>query len=147
MAVTSSMQVKSGITIHPIIAGALAGLAGGGVFGMLMAMMGMLPMIGMLVHQDNAVVGFGVHMLISAFIGAVYGLVASRAPNTLTTALVGGVLNGMVWWVLGALVLMPLLLGMSQMVLVIGTTQWMSLMGHVIYGMVTGVTFKRLSKR
>jgi len=60
------------------IAGALAGLAGGIVFGMLMGIMGMLPIVGMLVRQESAGVGFLVHMLISAFIGAVYGVVAAR---------------------------------------------------------------------
>ena len=35
--------------------GILAGMAGGAVFGMMMAMMGMLPMIGKMVGQPNAV--------------------------------------------------------------------------------------------
>ena len=54
--------------------------------------------------------------------------------------------NGIVWWILGALVLMPLLLGMSQMVLVVDTPQWLSLMGHLIYGIVTAILFVPLSK-
>lgn len=36
---------------------------------------------------------------------------------------------------------MPLMLGMSNMVFQIGETQWMSLMGHVIYGVITGLRF------
>ena len=53
------------------------------------------------------------------------------------------------WWllVLGALVLMPLGLGMTQMVLVIGADQWLSLLGHLIYGVVTAVVFVPLSRR
>ncbi|MGH3449311.1 MAG: hypothetical protein ACRDQW_01005, partial [Haloechinothrix sp.] len=46
--------------------GAIAGVAGGIVFGMLMAMMGMLPMVGMLIGVDNAIVGFLVHLANSA---------------------------------------------------------------------------------
>lgn len=130
-----------------ITSGIIAGLTGGLVFGMMMAMMGMLPMVGMLVGVENAIVGFIVHMAISAFIGAVYGLVIGRFPVNATTALIGGIVNGMVWWVLGALILMPLLLGMSQMVFVIGSTQWLSLMGHVIYGLVTAFVFIPLVKR
>jgi hypothetical protein len=76
-------------------------------------------------------------MVISAVIGAIYGLVAGRFAVNTTTALIGGIINGVVWWVLGALVLMPLMLGMSQMVFVIGQAQWMSLLGHIIYGLVT----------
>lgn len=130
-----------------VISGAVAGLAGGAVFGMMMAMMGMLPMVGMLVRQENAVIGFIVHMGISAFIGAVYGLVAGRFAINATTAIIGGIINGIVWWVLGALVLMPLMLGMSQMVFVIGQAQWMSLLGHIIYGLVTSFVFIPLVKR
>jgi hypothetical protein len=52
-------------------------LAGRLVFGMLMGMMGMLPMVGMLIRVQNALAGFIVHMVISAFIGAVYGLVTA----------------------------------------------------------------------
>jgi len=127
--------------------GAIAGLAGGLVFGMMMGMMGMLPMVGMLVRVENAVVGFIVHMAISAFIGAVYGVVAGRFPLNALNALIGGAINGVVWWVLGALILMPLLLGMTQMVFVIGQAQWLSLMGHIIYGLVTSFVFIPLAKR
>lgn len=127
--------------------GAIAGLAGGAVFGMMMGLMGMLPMVGMLIRQENAFIGLIVHMVISAFIGAVYGLVAGRFAINWITALIGGMVNGVVWWVLGALVLMPLFLGMSQMVFVIGTDQWLSLMGHVIYGIVTAFVFIPLVKR
>lgn len=128
-------------------AGAIAGLAGGVVFGMMMGMMGMLPMVGMLVRQENAVIGFIVHMVISAFIGAVYGLVAGRFALNTTTAIAGGIINGVVWWVLGALITMPLALGMSQMVFVIGKTQWLSLMGHILYGLVTAFVFIPVVKR
>jgi Na+(H+)/acetate symporter ActP len=49
--------------------------------------------------------------------------------------------------VLGALVLMPLMLGMSQMVFVIGGDQWLSLMGHIIYGLVTAFLLIPLRNR
>ncbi|MBI5649777.1 MAG: hypothetical protein HZC40_04910 [Chloroflexi bacterium] len=127
--------------------GAVAGIGGGLVFGAMMAMGGMLPMVGMLVKQENAVVGFMVHLIISAFIGAVYGSVATRLPATWLAAIGGGAVNGVVWWILGALILMPLLLGMTQMIFVIGEMQWMSLMGHLVYGVITGALFNLISRR
>lgn len=130
-----------------LIAGALAGLVGGAVFGLMMAMMGMLPMVAMLVGSESAALGFIVHMAISAFIGAVYGVVASRLPQSTGVAIGAGALNGIIWWVLGALILMPLMLGMGGMVLKIGGDQWMSLLGHLIYGVVTGLVFLPLYKR
>jgi uncharacterized membrane protein YagU involved in acid resistance len=125
----------------------LAGVGGGIVFGMMMAMMGMLPMVAMLVGSENAIVGFSVHLAISAGIGAFYGLVASRLRQTMGTAIVAGAINGMVWWVLGALVVMPLMLGMGAMVLQIGQAQWMSLLGHLIFGVITALLFIPLSRR
>ncbi|GAP09724.1 hypothetical protein BECAL_00875 [Bellilinea caldifistulae] len=130
-----------------VVNGIIGGLAGGVVFGIMMAMMGMLPMVSMLVRQDNAVIGFIVHMGISAFIGAVYGFVIARFPNQLSTAFLGGALNGIVWWVLGALIMMPLMLGMNDMVFVIGQAQWMSLLGHLIYGVIAGLIYYRLSPK
>lgn len=128
-------------------AGIVAGLGGGVVFGMLMAMMGMLPMVAGLVKSDNPIVGLGVHMVISAFIGAVYGVVAPRLPSGRAAIVIGGMVYGAMWWVLGALIAMPLLLGMTQMIFVIGQPQWLSLMGHVIYGVVTALLFAPLSRR
>lgn len=142
-----TQSTKNSSSLSSIIAGVIAGLGGGMVFGMMMAMMGMLPMIAMLVKSQSPLVGFAVHMVISAGIGGAYGLVASRLSKTVGTAIVAGMVNGIVWWVLGALVLMPLMLGMGEMVLKIGTDQWFSLMGHVIFGVVTGLLFLPLEKR
>ena len=114
---------------------------------MMMAMGGMLPMVAMLAGSESAFTGFIVHMLISAFIGAVYGPIAGRFPLTTTNALIGGLVNGVVWWVLGALVLMPLFLGMNEMIFQVGATQWMSLAGHILYGLVTAFAFNSLSRR
>jgi uncharacterized membrane protein YagU involved in acid resistance len=145
---TATLDQKASLSPTKLAtSGAIAGLAGGAVFAMMMAMMGMLPMVGMLVRQENAVIGFIVHMVISAVIGATYGLVAGRFANNATTAIIGGIVNGVVWWVLGALILMPLLLGMTQMVFAIGQAQWMSLLGHIVYGLVTAFVFIPLVKR
>lgn len=48
--------------------------------------------------------------------------------------------------VVGALVMMPLMLGMGEMVFVIGEMQWWSLVGHLIYGVITAVAFVQLSE-
>lgn len=141
-ALTASKRTTSSLK-----AGIGAGLAGGLIFGMMMGMMGMLPMVGMLIGVDNAMVGFIVHMGISATIGGIYGLVAARLPQSWWVAVMAGMVNGIIWWVLGALVLMPLMLGMTDMVFTIGQTQWLSLMGHIIFGVITALTFIPLSNR
>ncbi len=132
-----------------LVSGSIAGLGGGVVFGMMMAMMNMLPMIAGLVKSDSVIVGALVHMIISATIGAVYGVALSLGRFRLSWgfAILSGMVNGVIWWVLGALILMPVGLGMSNMVFVIGTTQWLSLMGHIIYGVVAGLLFVILIRR
>ncbi|OGO69398.1 MAG: hypothetical protein A2Z49_04875 [Chloroflexi bacterium RBG_19FT_COMBO_56_12] len=147
MSTTTFANPKTASSSKMAIAGAIAGLVGGVFFGIMMGMMGMLPMVGMLVRQENALVGFILHMVLSAFIGAVYGLIAWRFSDGWLTAVISGLVYGAIWWVLGALTLMPLLLGMTQMVFVIGTDQWLSLMGHIIYGLVTAFVFIPLAKR
>ncbi len=130
---------------RPLSAGLIGGLGGGLVFGMMMGMMGMLPMVAALVGSSSAVLGFVVHMGISTFIGATFGLAVQRLPARRGVYLAAGVLNGLVWWVLGALVLMPLALGMPEMVLTLGPTQGMSLVGHLIFGLVAALLFIRFN--
>jgi uncharacterized membrane protein YagU involved in acid resistance len=127
--------------------GVLAGLAGGLVFGAMMAMQEMLPMVGMLVGTESALVGFIVHLLISGFAGAIFGLLAVRLPAGWGAALGAGAVYGVIWWIAGALILMPLMLGMPEMVFQIGQMQWMSLLGHLIFGLVTAVVFVLLLRR
>jgi uncharacterized membrane protein YagU involved in acid resistance len=147
MTTKSISNVRSTSLTKQFITGAAAGLAGGLVFGLLMGIMGMLPMVGMLAGTDSALVGFVVHMGISALLGAVFGLSAARFLSGIGAAAAAGVIYGVIWWVLGALILMPLMLGMNEMVLAIGQPQWMSLMGHILYGVVTALVLSTLSSK
>jgi uncharacterized membrane protein YagU involved in acid resistance len=52
---------------------------------------------------------------------------------------------GVVWWVLGALIIMPAQLGMP--VFMFNATAWQSLMGHLIYGLALGLVFAGLARR
>jgi uncharacterized membrane protein YagU involved in acid resistance len=130
-----------------LLLGAIGGLAGGIVFGIMMGMQNMLPMVGMLVGQENALIGFVVHMVISAFIGGTFGLIATRLPSGFATLVIVGAIYGVLWWVLGALILMPLMLGMNAMVLQIGEMQISSLVGHVVFGLLMGAAYKIASNR
>lgn len=131
-------------------AGAIAGLAGGMVFGMMMQMMGMLRVIAGMVGSTSPVVGFGVHLVMSAMIGAGFGVMLGSVARTTARSVGAGAAYGMAWWVLGPLTMMPLLMGLGF------ATQWNgaavtaalpSLMGHVIYGAITGFVFVRLLAR
>lgn len=114
-------------------AGAVAGLAGGIVFGVLMAMTGMLATIAAMVGSASPAVGAVVHLVISAGIGALFALIF--APRSLAVTLAAGAGYGVVWWVIGPLVMMPLMMGMSPFTF--GPATLPALMGHIIYGLIT----------
>ncbi len=118
--------------LTPAVTGVLAGIAGGIVFGALMAVTGMLPMIASLVGSTSPVVGALVHLVISAGLGTLFAVsVPARSVGVLLAA---GAPYGMMWWVFGPLLIMPLWLDMP--LFAAGTTAVMNLMGHVIFGLV-----------
>ena len=125
-----------------LVAGIAGGLAGGVMFGILMQMMDMITMVAMLVGSESVVVGWLVHLAISAFIGASYAVLFARFATRLVPAALIGMGYGMVWWVLGALLLMPAKLGMPTFTF--NTTAWQSLMGHLLYGLVLGIVYALL---
>lgn len=144
---TTATNSLTKINTRNLTLGAIGGLAGGVPFGILMMMMGMMPTIGMLVRVESAAVGWVVHLVISAVVGALYGYFGPAFSKTWGSATIAGVIYGVIWWVLGALILMPAILGMFQMIFAIGQMQWMSLMGHIIYTTITAWVFKALLER
>lgn len=133
-----------------IAIGVVGGLAGGVIFGLLMAMQGMLPMVAALIGSDSAVVGFGVHLAISAGAGLLFGVAIAAAPILVATpavAIAAGALYGVAWWIAGALIAMPLMLGMNEMVFVIEQAQITSLVGHLVFGIVTALVVHVAARR
>ncbi len=135
------------MTLTHIKYGVYGGLAGGVVFGAIMGLMGMLPMLGNMSGVPTAWAGFLMHMMISAVIGATFaGLVQWTGwPAGIGTGLGYGAL----WWVLGPLTLMPLFMGMGVGASwnVAALVQAMpSLMGHLIFGGILGCTYAWLGR-
>ncbi|MDZ7576907.1 MAG: hypothetical protein U0904_01815 [Candidatus Nanopelagicales bacterium] len=131
-----------------VAAGALGGLVGGMVFGMMMQLMNMIPNVAMLVGSGSIAVGWGVHLAVSVVLGIGFGIVAVRGLDSWGRGIGMGVGYGVIWWVLGFLLLMPAKLGMP--VFAINTIALESLMGHMIYGAVLGavaVAIMRLRAR
>jgi hypothetical protein len=142
------MFSKSG----PAVAG---GLVGGVVFGMMMHMMaaptpdgGQMPvmaMVGQIVGSPTVVAGWVYHLFNSAVIGAAFGWLLGGRVHSYASALGWGAAYGAAWWILGGLVLMPVLLGMPAFAPVMMPPMQMvaigSLAGHLIYGVILGATY------
>jgi uncharacterized membrane protein YagU involved in acid resistance len=131
--------------VDSLVPGIAGGLAGGVAFGVMMQMMDMLPMVAMLVGSESVAVGWVVHLGISAVLGAGFGLVGARLIGSWAGGLAGGLAYGAVWWVLGALVAMPLRLGMPTFTL--STMAWQSLIGHLLFGAILGAVAVALTRR
>ncbi|PVE18414.1 hypothetical protein DDA93_08765 [Arthrobacter sp. Bz4] len=128
------------------MAGAVGGLAGGVVFGGLMAMMGMLGMIASLVGSSSAIVGFLVHLVISVLIGLALTIPgAGVLRKGLIISAVVGLVYGMLWWVLGPLLIMPTMMGMPLFTFDAGSGA--SLMGHAVYGLIVGLVASLIIRR
>ncbi len=128
-----------------IAAGVIGGLAGGVVFGMLMAMLGMLTTIASMVGSGSAWVGFGIHLMLSIVFGL--GLTVLFGNRLLTgygRGTLVGVMYGIIWWVLGFLIIMPMMVGAP--LFHVDMTALASLMGHMIYGALLGLVATRVLK-
>lgn len=130
---------------HHAVYGVIGGLAGGVVFGLLMQMMGMIGMVAQLVGSSSIAVGWIVHLAISAVVGASFAILFGSLAKTLPRAGLFGMAYGVVWWILGALLIMPARLAMP--VFELNTTAWQSLMGHLLFGLVLGLVFLLLVRR
>jgi len=138
------------------LAGALAGLIAGLVFGFMMQMMRaptpegaqvpMMAMVAQVVGSSSLFVGWLYHLFNSAVIGAIFGwLLGTRTADRMGNAVVLGAGYGVIWWVLGGLILMPLALGMPAFAPLrmepMRPVAMGSLLGHILYGIVLGTSF------
>ena len=136
------------MSVTSIKHGVYGGLAGGVVFGAMMAMLGMLPMIGNMVGSPSAWTGFFIHLMISATIGGSFAVLLDTSGQRGGAGC--GLAYGFTWWILGPLTLMPFFMGMGLGVNwnVAAMGQAMpSLVGHLVFGGILGVTYKWLRGR
>ena len=138
-----------------VLAGAAAGLAGGLIFGMMMQLMSapmpdggsvpMMAMVAMVVKSESIAVGWLYHLFNSAVIGALFGAILGQRVVDRRTGFVFGAAWGVVWWVLGGLILMPLALGMEPFAPLqmppMRPVALGSLAGHLMYGLILGFVF------
>ncbi len=135
-------------TLQSLGWGALASLAGGLLFSLVMVATGALPRVAAIVGGSSPVLGFAVHLVISALIGMSFGVLFQYEAPDLGAGVMWGLVYGLIWWFLGPLTLFPILLG--------GTFTWTvqaaavalpSLIGHLLYGAATALAFMLLQRR
>jgi uncharacterized membrane protein YagU involved in acid resistance len=136
------------LALSSIARGAAASLVGGLLFSVIMVRTGELSRVAQLVGARSSVAGFFVHLLISALIGASFGVFFRYEATDDRVALAWGALYGLIWWFLGPLTLFPILLGGGfTWTTAAAAEQVPSLLGHLLYGMGLAFTFRALERR
>lgn len=147
-----------------VSAGALGGLIGGLAFGVWGAAaqnvlrpllapgsVGILNRIAGIVGSGSPLVGFGLHLVISIGIGAGFGLLVRERQLSPRAAALLGLAYGAVWLFLGNLILLPLMAregfagvakGFAEL---FSVSTLLALTGHLIYGLVLGIVYRRLT--
>jgi len=128
--------------------GALAGFAGGVVSSPIMLKTGVLTKVAGVDTSLTNWHGLLVHLLVSALIGMTFGLLFRNESSNLGTGVAWGWLFGLIWWYLGPMTLLPLMLtGVCDWSTDAASALLPSLMGHLIFGAVTAFVFLLLERR
>jgi hypothetical protein len=134
--------------LRSIAWGAIAGLVGGLISLPVMAATGVLPKIAGVDSSFGGMRGLVLHLLVSVVIGMTYGLLFRDEASSLGLGIPWGFLFGLIWWYVGPLTLLPLLLtGVYDWRASAASVLLPSLIGHLIYGGGTAFTFLWLEQR
>jgi hypothetical protein len=127
--------------------GALAGFAGGLVSSPFMFAAHVLSNVAGVATQLSSVTGLLVHLLVSTCIGMSYGILFRDEASNLAMAGAWGWVFGLIWWYVGPLTLLPLILtGEIDWRITAASALLPSLLGHLIYGACTASLFYILER-
>ena len=128
--------------------GAASGLAGGLISSPIMLATGILPNVVGLGITISIPIGLLLHLLTSALVGMSYGLLFRNERTNLGGGAPWGWLFGMIWWYLGPMTLLPLMLtGECDWTADAASKLLPSLLGHLIFGAVTALVFLLIERR
>ncbi|HEX8801054.1 MAG TPA: hypothetical protein VF772_20695 [Terriglobales bacterium] len=128
--------------------GAIAGFAGGVVSSPIMLKTGVLTKVAGLDTSFSNSRGLLVHLVVSAAIGMTFGLLFRNESTNLSAGVAWGWLFGLIWWYLGPMTLLPLMLtGVCDWSTDAASALLPSLIGHLVFGAVTACVFLILQNR
>jgi len=128
--------------------GAIAGFAGGLVSSPIMLKTGVLTKVAGLDTSFSNWHGLLVHLLVSTAIGITFGLLFRNESTNLSVGVAWGWLFGLIWWYLGPMTLLPLMLtGVCDWSTNAASALLPSLIGHLVFGATTACVFLVLQNR
>jgi len=128
--------------------GALAGLAGGLLYALVLVATGSLSRIAGVIGGTSSALGLGVHLGISILLGISYGLLFQREAPNLASGICWGLVYGVIGWYAGPLTLFPVMLHEPGLWTgAAAEAQFPTLVGHLIYGSVAAAAFWMFERR
>ena len=132
-----------------LVYGALAGQAGGLVFGLAMLELGSLDSVASVARSgDSFAVAVPVHLAIAAVVGAGFAALVWHQRSGAGETVFWGLAFGALWWFIGPLTLRPLIQG-SGLSWDVPAAQaaFPALLGHLLYGAATGAALLALRRQ
>jgi hypothetical protein len=134
--------------LHSAGFGAAASVVGGSLFTLVLLVTGSLHGMASLLGSSSLALSVLITMVVSVFIGMSYGLLFRHEAPDAGSAVAWGLVYGLLWWFVGPMTLLPILLGGSFSWTTDAAASFLpSLVGHLIYGAATAVTFLALERR
>ena len=127
--------------------GALAGIAGGLLYALVLLATGSWSQIAAVVGGSSPWLGFAVHLLISVVLGVTYGLLFYREAPNLASGIAWGLCYGLIGWFIGPLTLLPASQGAPLWTQAQAREQFPSMVGQLIYGAIAAAAFWSLERR
>jgi uncharacterized membrane protein YagU involved in acid resistance len=125
-------------------AGILGGVIGGVIFGLFMGMMGKILMVARMVGSESLAVGWIIHMIISVIFGVGFGIIGVNAKRVIGL----GTIYGVVLWIVGPLVVMPMMMGMgTNLGSAFTPDQLINLVTHVFFSLILSGVYKVVTNR
>jgi uncharacterized membrane protein YagU involved in acid resistance len=127
-----------------IIVGGLGGLVGSWVFAHGVETAEFFPLVAGLMGSNAMALGRMLHYTIGTTIGVSFGLLFSQDARGIGSSMVWGLDYGLVWWTIGPMTLLPILLGMEtrpDWSLSAAQEHAPSLVAHMLYGAIVGLFY------
>jgi NADH:ubiquinone reductase (H+-translocating) len=125
-----------------LLAGAAAGLTGGVVLAWTTHTQGYMPAVAAAMGLHQASGSVPLFLVAATLMGVGFAAIFRYQPDSYAAMISGGMLYGLLWWIVGPLTLQPLLTGTSlTWSLAQADAAFPSLIGHLLYGGVTGFSF------
>lgn len=129
--------------IKNIKAGVIGAIVASIPYGIMMQMMGMMQVLAGMMGSHSIIVGWMIHMMIGIIFGILFVVVFGRFVNSSQTAFFTGVGEGVLTWLIGPTIVMPMMFGGAPF----SKIDLMSLFTHILFGIVIAFVYYWVSKK